>query len=71
MNQQWIVQYVDLDEGSAAMWRDIPESVCNFEVDAVAFIRNLREQEDEYDILMYRAVIVGSVLYYTQPQEVH
>lgn len=65
------IQYLDHDEGSAAMWHDLKVPHKPTRDEARAQLKSIRakDAEDEYLLYSYRITEVGSPEYYSQPTD--
>lgn len=65
----FIVQCLDLDEGSGARWHDIKSAKHETREAARAHARRMRDTDDECCLYLYRTVEIGSDAYYSQPTD--
>ena len=65
----FIIQCLDYDEGSRALWHDILGSKRDTKELTREYLKSIREKDDEWCSLSYRIVEVGSDLYYSQPMD--
>jgi hypothetical protein len=63
------IQYLDHEEGSCALWREVKNSRYDTREQARERLKYLRATDDEWCLYSYRIVEVGSDLYYSQPTD--
>jgi hypothetical protein len=65
----FVVQFLDHEEGSRAMWRNILREPFDTRDNARVYLHHCRATDDEHCLYSYRIVEIGSAQYYSQPTD--
>ena len=65
----YIVQCLDHEEGSGALWFDVMGSESHTRDEARGRLRGYRARDDEWTLYSYRVVEKDSAHYYSQPTD--